>query len=79
MPCSPPDEKAISLGRIMTLYSRDVQTYGSLAHHIKRNQCPFFNGPVLLPNVWWPRRHENDTPRLKSSEKVWQNKTKPSP
>ena len=23
----------------MTLYSRDVQTYCSLAHHIKRNQC----------------------------------------
>jgi hypothetical protein len=26
-------------GRIMTLYSRNVQTYCSLAHDIKRNQC----------------------------------------
>jgi len=31
--------KNVSLGRIMTLYSRNVQTYGSLAHDIKRNQC----------------------------------------
>jgi hypothetical protein len=38
----------------------------------------FLNGPGLPQSVWWSRRHENDTPRLKSSEKVWQNKTKPS-
>jgi hypothetical protein len=39
MPCSPPDEKDVALGKSMPLYSRNVQTYCSLAHAIKRNQC----------------------------------------
>src|SRR5215467_3695280 len=35
MSCSPPGEKDVSLGRIMTLYSRNVQIYYSLSrrHH----------------------------------------------
>src|SRR4029453_12273594 len=37
----PPLTKKMCLwGRIMTLYSRNVQTYCSLEHDIKRNQCP---------------------------------------
>src|SRR5215831_2745979 len=39
MPCSPPDEKDVALGKSMPLYSRNVQIYYSLAHAIKRNQC----------------------------------------
>src|SRR5262245_8444854 len=42
MSCSPPDEKDVSLGRIMTLYSRNVQIYYSLVADITRNQCPAF-------------------------------------
>jgi hypothetical protein len=29
MPCSPPDEKDVALGKSMPLDSRNVQTYGS--------------------------------------------------
>src|SRR5215471_3071430 len=40
MPCSPPLTKRMCLwGRIMTLYSRNVQIYYSLEHDIKRSQC----------------------------------------
>src|SRR5215831_9831198 len=39
MSCSPPDEKDVSLGRIMTLYRRNVQIYYSLVADITRNQC----------------------------------------
>ena len=55
MSCSPPDEKDVSLGRIMTLYSRNVQIYCSsglmTSHGTSALRNPWSRGLLLIEHI----------------------------